>query len=801
MDEVKRALSEMNGGKAGGPDGLHPRLLKQLPDEAVEVVCVLFGRCFREVNVVQSWREDEIVPLLKAGKDPSKIGSYRPVCLTSCLGKWMERVVCSRIRWVLESGGKLSRFQAGFREGRGVSDQLVRLSQSIWDAYQEREKTCLLLYDFERAFDRVWRDGLLLKLVEAGVSRPVVRWVQEWLKNRLAWVKVDGVRSKGRRFAQGLPQGSVLSPLLFLVYVNDLVERLATEVEVSAFADDLAVWVSGRTVEGGRRRLQWANDVVAEWSEEWLMSVNVEKCSVTLFSCDPKDREMTGLDVWWKGQVLRREKSPCFLGVTYDVGFTFREQVDKVCLRARNAVRLMRRLAGRDWGWSRELLRVTCLALVRTVLLYGSAAWGPWVSRTLWECLERVQLEAARVVGGTCKSAPKEAVLAEAGLCPLRRVAEGAWMAELERCRRASDDDPRREWGLRRVRERLKRRSGWRAVSERLLGELMPQEVARTVVVQGEKPWREWKGVQWWIEGEKVDDEDACRSEALGRLRSAGEADVVVYTDGSAVEGVRNGGAAAVVTRVGLLYPEVVEVRAKPAGSLCSSFQAEVCALVEAMGWLVEHVDEWERALVVSDSQAGLRALRGAGHKRLCSGLAAVARRGRWLGERGKLLGFVWVPGHCGVPGNELADAEAGAAGAGDQRGVECMYEAVKRLWRRREVLGELSHERCRRVYAGGVRWDLEKGWSREEAVGMARLRSGHSLELAGYRRRIGLEGSGCCRRCGEDEKETLEHVMSCVAGLQKRVELSLKGVSDLCCRPREALEYWKWWRRVRLKP
>ena len=110
-------------------------------------------------------------------------------------------------------------------------------------------------------------------------------------------------------------------------------------------------------------------------------------------------------------------------------------------------------------------------------------------------------------------------------------------------------------------------------------------------------------------------------------------------------------------------------------------------------------------------------------------------------------------------------------------------------------------HGRCRRVYgSGGVKWAIEREWTREDAVSLARFRSGHSLELGGYRKRIGLEGSGLCRRC-EDVEESMEHVMECVAGEMKQVELCLDGLLDLCCRPREALAYWRWWRWVRLKP
>ena len=801
LSEVSVALADMEEGKAAGPDGLHPRLLGMLPVEALSVVCGLFNCSLRSTVVPQCWRVGEIVPMLKAGKDPADMGSYRPVCLTSCLGKWLERVLGNRIRWVLESAGLLSVFQAGFRKGRGVNDQLVRLSQAVWDGYQRREKTCLVLYDLERAFDRVWHDGLLLKLIETGVSRTVVRWVQEWLKNRLYWVRVEGVRGRRRLFREGLPQGSVLSPLLFLVYINDLVEGLAGGgVEVSAFADDLAVWHTGKGVEEGRRRVQWATDAVADWCREWLMTVSVNKCTVTLFSNDVRDREMGALSVRLNGCELRREKAPRFLGVTYDVGFTFREHVARVVSKAAVGVRLMRCLSGCDWGWCRSLLRTTYFAVVRAVLLFGSAAWAPWVSATVWASVERVQLEAARVIGGTLRSAPREAVLSEADLCPVRRVAESLWMCELEKCLRAPEGDPRRAWGLSVVRRRLVRRTDWRTAASGLLREIVPEGVSRDGWWLGDCPWREWSDVEWLIDGARSGDVLVDRDAAVSRLRSLGAVDLLLYTDGSAVEGVRCGGAAAVVTRGDPEEPERLALRSCAAGVVASSFQAEVVALRVALEWLSENAGAWEHAVVVSDSQAALRALKGIGGQRVCAGLAKVVGLGRELCAGGKRLAFVWVPGHVGLVGNEWADVAAGAAAAFEQRDVGCMFSSIRSLCRRRESV-EFEHDRCRSVYGEGMKRDLERDWERVDAVSMARLRSGHSLELGGYRRRIGLEGSGTCRRCGTDAVESVEHVMSCVAGERKRIELGLSDrLSVLCCRPREALAYWRWWRRVRLK-
>ena len=487
LEEVKEALRLMEGNKSAGPDGVHPKLLRQLPEEALEVVRQLFNKSLREGRVPQAWRKGEIIPILKAGKDPTQLGSYRPICLTGCLGKWMERVVGTRIRWRLEKEDWLSKFQAGFREGRGVTDQLVRLSQAVWDGYQRREKTGLVLFDFERAYDKVWRDALLWKMTEAGMSRTLVRWVQAWLANRLAWTKVNEVRSKRRVFQQGLPQGSVLSPLLFLIYINDLVEELAAGVQVSAFADDIAVWHTAKAVETCKEKAQWATEVVERWSEKWLMKLSKDKCTVSLLSNDRKDRNSQGLEVHIGGQVMKKEESPCFLGVVYEANMTFGKQVDRVTAKAKTGVKLLRRLAGRDWGWKKELLRITSMALIESTLLYASAAWGPWVARTSWEKLERVQLEAARIVGGTLKSAPREAVLAEAGLTELKRKAEGQWMREYEKCLRSREGEPRREWGLKNQRKRLMKKD-WRTLARELMGKIVPEGVSRMKEELGEAP-------------------------------------------------------------------------------------------------------------------------------------------------------------------------------------------------------------------------------------------------------------------------------------------------------------------------
>lgn len=244
--------------------------------------------------------------------------------------------------------------------------------------------------------------------------------------------------------------------------------------------------------------------------------------------------------------------------------------------------------------------------------------------------------------------------------------------------------------------------------------------------------------------------------------------------------------------------PTRVQVLECPAGRIASSYQAELCAMLSALGWLRMHEGEWRSVAVVTDSQSVLVALRGC-RGMLCEGMLAKCA---WflteLCERGKRVAFVWVPGHCMIMGNEWADAAAGRGARLGQDGCVCLRSSV-RFWLRGRMRRHVwVHERCERVYGTGVKHREEREWSRSEVVSMGRFRSGHSLELGAYRVRIGLAERGACRLCGEPEEECLEHVWTCPLGLMKRRVLGLSDcLSEVCLRPGPAIQYWRWWRDV----
>ena len=167
----------------------------------------------------------------------------------------MKRIIANRMRYFAETNDIIPQ----------TRNQLLRLSQSFSHGFQCKpmQRTLLALIDYSRAYDKVWRDALLLKMSEQGVPNRLIRWVQCWLSNRLSWVTFDGEKSQTVTMKQGVPQGSVLSPLLFLLYINDLPKNIK-QSQISLFADDVAIWVQDPNLQKAEQLLQSSLDEVNE---------------------------------------------------------------------------------------------------------------------------------------------------------------------------------------------------------------------------------------------------------------------------------------------------------------------------------------------------------------------------------------------------------------------------------------------------------------------------------------------------------------------------------------------------------
>ncbi len=287
MGELNKAIKSMRAKGAAGNDDIPPTFLKNLGDNAMKELLNICNHSFKTGEIPAAWRHAIIIPILKKGKPASQMDSYRPISLTSCVAKTLERMINSRIYYIAETRGWLSKSQTGFRKLRCTEDQVIQITQSISDSFQCRpsERTMMVLIDYSKAYDRVWREDLLLDMIDLGLPMQIVKWICAFINRRTAQVKYNGVLSRKVVLKQGLSQGAVLSPLLFLFYINGLSEVIPDDIEHALFADDASIWAAHEDLNVLEEKLQKVMDLIHEWSSK-KKTVNTVQCEVTFFSND-----------------------------------------------------------------------------------------------------------------------------------------------------------------------------------------------------------------------------------------------------------------------------------------------------------------------------------------------------------------------------------------------------------------------------------------------------------------------------------------------------------------------------------
>ncbi|XP_043204749.1 uncharacterized protein LOC122371992 [Amphibalanus amphitrite] len=753
----------------------------------------LLNRTWSAADVPASWKVAEIVAIPKKGKPPSELSSYRPISLLSSTSKLAERLVQGRLQHWLETSGKLNRNQAGFRRGHSTMDQIGRITQQTFDAFEQKppHRAVLVLLDFARAYDRVWRAALFCKMARLGIPGCVIRWIKALLSDRRARVRWGTAQSDSRVFKEGLPQGSVLAPLLWLIYVNDIDEGLPEGVSRSLFADDVALLADARTPEECDAHLQPCLDSIGAWLTRWKVTPSVSKCTSTLFSLDPKQqRGRVRPNLKLHGQEITATEHPTFLGIKFDPQLTFAEHVSDLKAKMARRRRCLQAMAGKTWGSHRRTLRTAYIGYVRALFDYGAAVVGTHAAPSVRERLEAEQNKCARLITGCIRLTRTDALLAEADLPPLSLRAKQLAGQECQRLARLPALDPARTLLEKEVRSRLEYRAhlAWRrdctqAEAARRPPPKPPDEdavltkkpclrrVGRWIadeaglkqlpteplaLYQCRPPWTVERTPAHFVVDlpaptRRTDPPDKRREAALRAIELLPPADVTIWSDGSAREGTTCGGAGALIQLHCLGREE--RIRA-PAGAVCSSLRAELTAIGEALAVITSLPEEDRESVravrLLTDSKSGLQQLQRGPAGQVTALAADIWECLHTLSERGTTVTFQWVPGHAGLDGNEHADQLAGEAAAAEQPDVQIDFASARSAIGRR--VGTMVDARTRASHPHPAPTPGHNDLSRWEACTLSQLRTGASPLTRDVAHRLGLAVDAACPACGEPD-------------------------------------------------
>ena len=392
-DEVESILKILPVGKATGPNGLSNRILRELSRELSYPYCSLFNQSLSTGHVPRSYKEANVSPVPKKG-DLSNVSNYRPISLLNSEDKVIERLIFKHLYNHLRDNNFLTALQSGFIPGDSTVNQLTYLYNVFCQALDSGKEVRAVFCDISKAFDRVWHAGLLLKLQSAGVTGRVLDWFKSYLSDRRQRVVIPGANSDWTFIRAGVPQGSILGPLLFLVYINDIVIDIGSNIRL--FADDTSLYIIVDDPVTAAGCLNTDLQRITRWAALWLVSFNPAKTEALLAS---RKFDRNHPPIFMQNQQITEVESHKHLGIYFSNDCTWHHHIKYIVDKAWIRINIMRKLKFR---LDRKSLETIYITFIRPLLEYGDVLWDNCAQYEKEE-LDKIQNEAARIVTGATK--------------------------------------------------------------------------------------------------------------------------------------------------------------------------------------------------------------------------------------------------------------------------------------------------------------------------------------------------------------------------------------------------------------
>lgn len=816
MDELTTSLKKQATGKAVGPDELPVEAVMHMSKKAKMFLLEAMNKSYVTGDVPQIWRRGYIIPLLKKLKSVKEMNSYRPVTLTSQISKIMERMIARRILFAIEPN--LHHTQYGFRRGRSTVDALMEIVDEIvraFDRYEPYDRTdgngtsytfqraLTVMIDFTSAFDTIGHRAVLEQLRKLGCGEHELRWVHSFISGRQGSVRVNEVTSAWTNFESGVPQGTVLGPLLFIVAINDLLASLTRAgIKNSAFADDLTLVTRDVSVNKCISLMQKGLDVIDDWTSRSCMTVNLKKTYGILFThttnasrFDTYDKELT-----YKGVVINihdPSKAPPtmegsrLLGIHFDRHLLFYQQVKKIksgIILARQAVRC---LSGKEFGAQRKMLCRFHETFARSRALNAVEAFWHLLSDTSQGRICAADREGLRQALGLMPGASEAQLIQESRLTPLDIEIMVRQATYYERCVRLGGNQTARAKRQNPDVSKQNRATQqyYRApmheckvATEQILkwAKIDPRSIIRAPLVQFPRlqPWarsnEETVSIHTVLVPGKTKTElsksqqKQAVEERVKTLEDAGTLEF--WTDGSAHPSEQRSGAGGTIyVKKDGIWTFQKAIR-QPAGTLACSFTAEALGL---KGILEEIKDVVNHAIIgFIDCQSLLVALDANSLHQTDLILEDIWGLLLHISKRNTII-LQHVFSHCGVEKNDEVDRMAEEATLLQQQGKPVSFrdaKAVIKAWARAQ-----TKDRARPAEI--VRHDIEDNWTRYQQVIASQIRAGAVSFIGHWPRRFNKKMAISCRFCAHQD-----HMVQSALGSPQPIRNSKQSVTCTTC-------------------
>ena len=416
-NEILKIVRALNINKAHGYDDISIRMIKICDKSLLKPLIILFENSTKSSCYPDIWKRSNIIPVHKKN-DKQLVNNYRPISLLPIFGKIFEKIIFNKIYNFLLEENLLNPSQSGFRPADSCINQLLAITHEIFEAFDCNPtlEVRSVFLDISKAFDKVWHEGLLYKLKSMGISGELYNLLENYLSGRFQRVILNGKTSSWQPVLAGVPQGSILGPLLFLVYINDLPDELKSNAKL--FADDTSLFTIVKDKNESTNILNDDLQLISRWAYKWKMLFNPDPKKPAQEVVFSRKKQKQNHPILRLNDIqVERNTYQKHLGLILDENLNFKQHVDSAISKVNKGISVIKKLR---YTLPRKSLVTIYKVFLRPLIDYGDIIYDQPNNDSFCEKLESIQYQAALAITGAIQGTSRDKIYAELGLESLK---------------------------------------------------------------------------------------------------------------------------------------------------------------------------------------------------------------------------------------------------------------------------------------------------------------------------------------------------------------------------------------------